>query len=39
MNTSTKSEIELKLSAFEKLGDNPTEVDIKYVSYLLKIPL
>ncbi|CAD8158815.1 unnamed protein product [Paramecium pentaurelia] len=39
MNIQTQSEIELKLSAFEKLGDNPTEVDIKYVSYLLKIPL
>ncbi|CAD8145515.1 unnamed protein product [Paramecium octaurelia] len=39
MNMQTQSEIELKLSAFEKLGDNPTEVDIKYVSYLFKIPL
>ncbi|CAK77211.1 unnamed protein product (macronuclear) [Paramecium tetraurelia] len=39
MNIQTQSEIELKLSAFEKLGDNPTEVDIKYVSYLFKIPL
>ncbi|CAD8153327.1 unnamed protein product [Paramecium pentaurelia] len=39
MNLQTQSEIDLKLSAFDKLGDNPDEVDIKYVSYILKIPL
>ncbi|CAD8058381.1 unnamed protein product [Paramecium primaurelia] len=39
MNLQTQSEIDLKLSALDKLGDNPDEVDIKYVSYILKIPL
>ncbi|CAK77820.1 unnamed protein product (macronuclear) [Paramecium tetraurelia] len=38
MNLQVQSDIDLKLSALEKLGDNPNEVDIKYVSYILKIP-
>ncbi|CAD8158443.1 unnamed protein product [Paramecium octaurelia] len=37
MNLQVQSDIDLKLSALEKLGDNPNEVDIKYVSYTLKI--